>query len=75
MHVQQERLIAHLLEHHQVAKAVAAVQQQQQQVVFAAHKLRQDAISVHKQQGLIEDYMNQQQQRHVQPQPCSDGAK
>ena len=75
MHVQQERLIAHLLQHHQVAKAVAAVQQQQQQVVIAAHKLRQDAISVHKQQGLIEDYMNQQQQRHVQPQPCSDGAK
>ncbi len=75
MHVQQERLIAHLLQHHQVAKAVAAVQQQQQQVVIAAHKLRQDAISVHKQQGLIEDYMNQQQQRYVQPQPCSDGAK
>ncbi len=75
MHVQQECLIAHLLQHHQVAKAVAAVQQQQQQVVIAAHKLRQDAISVHKQQGLIEEYMKRQQQGYVQPQPCSDGAK
>lgn len=75
MHVQQERLIAHLLQHHQVAKAVAAVQQQQQQVVITAHKLRQDAISVHKQQGLIEEYMKRQQQGYIQPQPCSAGAK
>ncbi len=75
MRVQQECLIVHLLQHHQVAKAVAAVQQQQQQVVVAAHKLRQDAISVHRQQGLSEDYMKRQQQGYVQPQPCSDGAK